>query len=427
MIFHGVVLFAGLALLQTEPAAAPGRLISAAEPGWPQWRGPRRDGISDEKGLLAAWPAGGPAVLWSVSGIGTGYSAPVLARGTLFITGDAGDDLQVLALDTAGKPRWSATNGRAWKGEYPGARASCAFDDGRLYHMNAHGRVACFDATTGRELWAVDVLERFEGRNITWGMSENLLVDGPRVVVTPGGKKGVIAALDKKTGDTIWAAEPLLHDRGAAGRVADGPGYASPILFEMAGRRHLVTCSTRHVIGADADTGRILWSRPMPTPYDVLSLTPVLCGDGVFYTAPFTDGGRLYRLRAKGSGVDVEEAWTTRLDSCHGGALLVDGLLLGSGYQKVKGWSLLDVRTGESLHHLPNLAMGAAVWADGRFYCLSQEGVMALVRADRQGLAVVSEFRPFEGRKRDVWAHPVILDGRLYLRHHDTLTCYDIK
>ncbi|MBE3070378.1 MAG: PQQ-like beta-propeller repeat protein, partial [Planctomycetes bacterium] len=154
-----------------EGAAADG-LIASPEAGWPQWRGPRRDGVSLETGLLQAWPEGGPRLLWTASGLGRGWSSPIITGGRIYITGEVGDDLRIFALDLEGKKVWDVANGAAWKDPHPGARATCAYSDGRLYHMNAHGRVACLDAADGREVWAADVLERFAGRQLTWALSE---------------------------------------------------------------------------------------------------------------------------------------------------------------------------------------------------------------------------------------------------------------
>jgi outer membrane protein assembly factor BamB len=178
---------------------------------WTQWRGQRRDGICDEKGLLQSWPQGGPRVLWTASDLGTGWSCPIIANGSIYITGDVGDELRIFALDPEGRPKCLSKHGRSWQGPYPGARACCIYDEGRLYHSNAHGRVACLDAETGREIWAVDTLERFEGEEITWGQAEHLLIDGDRVIVTPGGRKALPGGragavnMDISAPDVIWA------------------------------------------------------------------------------------------------------------------------------------------------------------------------------------------------------------------------------
>ena len=219
--------------------------VASPEPDWPQWNGPRRDGISNEKGLLPTWPEAGPRLVWKIGNLGRGWSSPIIVRDRLYITGDVDDDLLIFAFDLTGKPLWKAKNGHSWTGSYHGARACCAYSEGKLYHMNAHGRVVCLDAATGKELWAVDVLERFQGQNITWAMSECLLVDGSRVIVTPGGEKALMAALDKQSGRTVWTTEPLHGDRAS---------HSSPLLFRHAGQRSSPTARRRTV------------SRWMPTP-----------------------------------------------------------------------------------------------------------------------------------------------------------------
>ncbi|MBM4093234.1 MAG: PQQ-like beta-propeller repeat protein, partial [Planctomycetes bacterium] len=187
-------------------------LIASPEQGWPQWRGPRRDGVSEERGLLPAWPEGGPRLLWKTEGLGTGWSSPIVVDGRLFITGDVDGKLVVFALDLAGRELWRAFNGEAWEGSYPGARASCCYSQGRVYHLNAHGQLACLAADAGKPLWTVNILDRFNARNITWAISECVLVDGEHVIVTPGGRGALMAALNKRDGSTVWTAPPLDDD-----------------------------------------------------------------------------------------------------------------------------------------------------------------------------------------------------------------------
>lgn len=415
-MMHFIVAILAVAAPATQ--APPGKLVASKEPGWPQWRGPRRDGISDEKGLLQTWPEGGPKLLWKIAGLGRGWSSPIVTGGSIYITGDVGEDLIIFAFDLEGKPRWKAVNGRAWTGQYPGARGACVYDEGYLYHLNAHGRVACLDARTGRETWAVNVLERFDGAGILWGLSECLLVDGPRVIVTPGGKKGAMAALDKKTGETLWASDPI------EGNTA---GYGSPILFELGGRRHLVSCSSKHVFGVDADTGRNLWKRPRPSEYIALCFTPLLCGDGVYVTTPGKNGGTLYRLGVQDGPPKVEAVWDAPLDTLQGGTVLVDGFLYGSGYKGFKGWAALELATGKPLHTNRDLASGSVIHADGRLYCLSERGEMALLKPAPDAFEFAGRFPLVAERTSEVWAHPVLCDGRLYIRHHDSLSCYDVR
>jgi outer membrane protein assembly factor BamB len=381
--------------------------------------------MPDETGLLQSWPEGGPRVLWTAKGLGRGYSSPIITRGTLYITGDVGKELHIFAFDLDGKLKWRAKNGRAWKRSFPGSRAACTYSEGRLYHMNAHGRVVCLDPATGRELWAVNVLERFQARNITWGISECLLIDGPRVIVTPGGKKALMAALDKKTGETVWASAPLAGDRA---------GYASPVLFELGGRRHIVNCSSWHVFGVDADTGRLLWTHRWPRPGkrgtgEKVAGAPALHDGAVFVACADTVGGVLLRLdiQVDGKDVRVQRAWASGLDGMHGATVIVEGFLYGGGHTKVRGWACVDTRTGKTRYETRDLPKGSVIYADGRLYCLSERGTMALVRPTPQGFQTVSRFRLVQRKRRDVWPHPVICDGRLYLRYHDTLFCYDIR
>jgi outer membrane protein assembly factor BamB len=396
----------------------PDGLIASPEPDWPQWRGPRRDGISQEKGLLPSWPAGGPALLWKTDGLGTGWSAPILVGERLYVTGDVDDDLIVFALDRNGAILWRAKNGRAWRGPYPGARACCAYSEGRLYHLNAHGRLACLDAGSGKELWAVDVLERFGGKNITWAISECLLVDGPRVIVTPGGTKALMAALDKRTGATTWMTEPL---------GTDCTSHSSPILFRHAGRRLIANCSSAHGFGVDADTGKLLWTIPLSNPHGVNVATPIYGSGCLFHVTPYAEHGRLYRLQANAQGFAAEHVWTSPIDTVTGCGVLVDGTLFASGYREVKWWLAIDWQTGRTKYELKGLTTGAATYADQRLYVLDEEGTVALLKPGSNRLEIVSQFRLTTERIHDAWAHPVLHGGRLYLRYNGTLWCYEVK
>lgn len=413
-----------------------GGIIEAGAGDWPQWRGPQRDGVCNETGLLQQWPEGGPKLLWKRGDLGRGYSAPIVVGERIYLTGEVEKELRVFALDCEGQPVWQSTNGRAWNGPYPGARASCTFSDGRLYHLNAHGRLACLEAATGAEVWAVNILERFGGKVIHWGLSECVLVDGPRVIVTPGGTNALMAALDKQTGETVWSSTPLrlgktddpAHERVAepAGE-ADSASYASPILFPLGNRRLLVNCSLRHVFGADADTGELLWSRPLPTRHRVIATTPVRVGDAVFVTAPDGDGGALYGLRTSGDTVRVDTVWRTDLDTCQGGVVHADGALFGAMYRQRRTWMRLDAKTGAARYALKDLPKGSALHADQRLYCLSEEGEAVLLKAGQDGFDYTGRFHLVAGRKTDVWTHPVIAHGRLYLRYQETLYCYEVR
>ncbi|MDY0170033.1 MAG: PQQ-binding-like beta-propeller repeat protein [Thermoguttaceae bacterium] len=408
----------------TVESAAPVRaavgedgLIASPEPGWPQWRGARRDGVSDEKGLLPRWPDDGPKLLWRIDGLGQGWSSPIVVDDTLYITGEVGDELVAFAFDLQGAPRWRTVNGEAWNGPYPGARSTCTYSEGRVYLMNAYGRLVCLDSNTGNELWAVDVLDRFQARNIQWALSECLLVDGPRVIVTPGGEKGLIAALDKHTGSTLWSTPPLDDERTS---------HASPILFRYAGRRIISNCSAGYGFGVDADTGELLWAVPVKNQFGTNVSTPVYHAGSIFYVTPFTDLGRLFRLRPAQSGLSAEHVWTSPLDTVTGCAVLVGDTLYAAGYRRPKSWFAIDWETGETKHELEDFTTGAAIYADGRLYVLDEQANVGLIDPRPDGMQVVGQFRLVEDRVRDAWAHPVLLNGRLYLRYHDSLWCYHV-
>lgn len=416
--------------LPVSGAASPpqARLVVSKEPGWPQFRGPRRDGISDERGLLPSWPEGGPPRLWTTTNLGRGYSSPIIAGNRIFLTGDTGDSLQISALDLDGRVLWRTTNGASWTGQYPGARAAVTFSEGRLYHENAHGRLVCLEAATGREVWSVDLLARLGGENITWGLAECVVVDDRAVYATAGGREALFVALDKQTGRVRWMNGPFHDTEGERG--LESAGYASPILVEFAGRRLLIGCSLRHLVCADADTGRLQWHRRIPTAYSVLALMPVLTGNAVFVTAPHGKGGRWFELVPPTSAdglVGVRDGTGTRLDSLQGCAVAMSGRLYGSFYSGHKGWAAIDVSTGAVLYEGPAVAKGSLLAAEERLYALSEDGWMLLLQPGATTFEVKGRFRVAETRERDVWAHPVIHQGRLYLRYHERLHCYDVR
>lgn len=405
------------------------RLIASPEPGWPQFRGPRRDGVSDERRLRQSWPEGGPKLLWSTTGAGRGFSSVIIGGGRCYLTGDFGEEAAVIAYDLQGKQLWRVRNGDAWLNQYQGARASATYRDGRLYHQNGHGRLACFDAATGRELWSVMLLERFGGENIRWGLSECVVVDEHAVYATAGGREALAVAFDRVTGAVRWRSEPLIDPEK---QTVDNPGYAPPILVQFAGRRLLIGTSQRQLYCLDAETGKLQWTRHRPTPYGVLAMTPVLVGDAVFMTAPLGQPGTLHRLLAPASPdapVGVEDVWNTRLDTAQGGAVHVDGRIYGSYYPKRGGWAAVDAATGEVRYEHMEMLKGSAVHADNRLYALLEDGWMLLLRDAGDRFEEHGRFRlpGTRDRDRDVWAHPTILDGRLYLRYHDTVYCYDIR
>lgn len=389
-------------------------LIGSDREDWPQWRGPRRDGISQETGLLSSWPEDGPSRLWTVSGIGRGYSSPIVVDETVYVTGDDEENLVIRAFSIDGALRWYAKNGAAWEQSFPGARSSCTYDNGKLYHMNAHGRLVCLDARTGKEQWVVNVLQRFEGKNITWGLSESLLVFGDLVFATPCGAKGLVVSLNKQTGKTVWAT-PALED--------EEPSYASPILVRSGDRNLLVNSAIRNAFAVDVKTGELCWKVPQLDPKNTVSTIPVLGKNEVVLTNSSRSFGGVFGVRL--DGIRAERTWTRQLSISHGSTVCVDGqVFAASSRGEARGWVAVDAATGTP-RIMSDLARGSLIYADGHFYCLTERGMMTLQKPAGSKFEMVGSFQ-FVNDK-DIWAHPVICNGRLFLRFHETLSCYDIR
>jgi outer membrane protein assembly factor BamB len=409
----------GMAVMMTVAAASPAaevRLVESKESGWPQWRGPRRDGVSAEKGLLPAWQEGGPRLLRKVSKIGKGYSSPIVSGGIIYITGDEDDKLYISALDLSGNLKWKVQNGKSWTGSYPGARSSCSHSDGRIYHMNAHGRLVCLSAGDGKELWSVDTLEKYESGNITWGISEAPLVIDGKVIVTPAGKSALMVALDQRTGREIWKADPL-----------DGkPNYSSSIIIDVQGRHQIVNGNSTHTFGVDAKTGRILWQYPHEISGQMATNTPGFHEGAIIVSNAQSSGGKYYSLALGSNGRTVEKKWTQDIGNPLGSVICANGYVVGSSKYKPKGWACIDVATGEIEKSRPEIDYGSGIFADGKFYCLSSTGKMMLMDAGKSKLTIVSEFDFMTGKK-NVWANPVICDGRLFLRYEDVLYFYSVS
>jgi outer membrane protein assembly factor BamB len=284
--------------------------------------------------------------------------------------------------------------------------------------MNAHGRLACFNAGTGREVWNVEVLERFGARNVTWGRSESVIVHEKKVYVSPVGKKALMAAIDKETGKTLWASSPIPEEKAA---------YVSPILVELSGEAVLVGSGSRHSFGVDAETGELLWKQRHPVEENVLGSTPALAGNSVFITNSSREESALYSLKLLGGGSRVERAWSRDFKNGQAALVLVNGRLYGAnGRSDSDGTAAVDPSTG-SLDTVKGVSFGAAAYADGRIYYLTQLGEMVLLEPTSGGARVTGRFRLVEPRRKDAWAHPVIARGRLFLRYHDTLYCYDVR
>ncbi|MHC4808131.1 MAG: PQQ-binding-like beta-propeller repeat protein, partial [Planctomycetota bacterium] len=335
---------------------------------WSQFRGPNRDGKSAETGLLKKWPQAGPKLLWSVGGLGIGFSSVAVTGGFVYTTGMIDSEGFLFAYDLAGNLKWKESYGPEWTGSYKGTRTTPTVDGQRAYVFSGTGIMVCFNAETGEKIWQVDTLTKFDGKNIRWGMSGSPLIDGRKVYCTPGGKKGAVVALDKMTGRTIWATTGL--DELSA--------YCSATLIERGTNRLLINLIQKSIVCIDADTGKLIWREPYETPSDTGSVTPVY-EDGCLYVTSavereFKRGGVMLELSA--DGTSVTEKWNDQtLDSGHGGVVLVDGYLYGSTFDGIpKGdWICLDWNTGKVMYEATwNGNKGSIIYADGMLYCYDE-------------------------------------------------------
>ncbi|HSR49923.1 MAG TPA: PQQ-binding-like beta-propeller repeat protein [Acidobacteriota bacterium] len=409
-------------------------LQTAAASDWPQWRGVERNGHADESGLLQQWPEDGPRMIYSASGMGKGYSSLSLSEGLLFTMGDVDDAQYVIAVKASdGSAVWKTRVGPPWPDQYVGARSTPTVDGDRLYALGTEGDLVCLNKSDGREIWRRNLQRDFGGhlmiiQNTNWKYAESPLVDGDKVVVTPGGPQAAIVALDKMTGEEIWrSAVPNLGERGA-----DGAGYSSIVISHGAGVKQYVQLMGRGVVGVEADSGRFLWGYNRVA-NDVANIaTPLVQGDYVFASTGYRTGAALLKLVKNGDGVEAQEVYFLEagtMQNHHGGMILQDGYIYtGTGHNK--GFPLcVKMDSGEvAWGPVRNDGEGSAAvtYADGHLYMRYQNGLMVLVEATpeeyrEKGSFMIPDVNQFS------WSHPVISDGRLYLREQDRLLVYDIS
>jgi len=383
---------------------------------WPQFHGAKRDNISTETGLLKRWPEGGPKLLWTARGLGHGFSSVSVKGGRIYTAGNIGDHTVVTALDLAGKTQWQTKCGGAWKGPHPGTRGTPTLDDGRLYYETPLGDVVCLDAANGKKLWGLNILSEFKGKNIRWALSESVLIDGDRLICSPGGSAGGVVALDKRTGKVIWRC-----------KTGDRAGYASPVLIEQKGLRIILTLTLKAMIGVDADTGKLLWRVEHLSYADENVLRPIY-HDGHVFVSTVAAGSRKWKINVEGKTASVKEVWKSKqMDNHHGGAVLLDGYVYGSScaYNRNK-WICLDWRSGKTQYVTGGVGKGSLTVADGMLFILGERGTMGLVVPSPKAHTVVSRFALPKGGEGLWWAHPVVCDGRLFLRHGEFLYAYEV-
>ncbi len=399
--------------------------VSAAA-DWPQWRGPRRDGISAETGLLKEWPAGGPKLLWQVNDVGDGYATPSVVGTRLYILGNRGMDNEFVQALSAGdgKPVWTTRIGNVGNPNqeppYPMARSTPTVEGGVLYALGSDGDLACLDTATGKIRWQKSLRGDFGGKPGKWAYSESPLIDGDVLIATPGGAEATLVALNKKTGGVIWKS---------AIPGGDPAAYSSAIAIEAAGRKQYVQFLDKGVIGVDAKTGQFLWRYEKTSTGPANIPTPV-ARDGYVYSANARRfGGALVQLHAAGAGVTAEEVYFERdLPHTLGGQILLDGSLYGTNS---KGIAVSDFLTGKIKWQAEGIGPGAVQYADGRLYFHGENGDVLLVEATPEGYREKGRFKPPNQPKRVrnremAWAYPVVANGRLYVRDLGTLWCFDV-
>lgn len=397
-------------------AAAVAAEQGPASDDWPQWRGPLRNGVSAEAGLLQQWPDGGPQKVWSAAGVGSGYGAVSVAGAHVYVQGMRGRQSVVFALDRAnGSIVWSRPLGASIENDRgPGPRSTPTVDDDRLYVLSENGDLACLRVSDGTVAWARNVLREFRGQNPYWLLSESPLVDGNRVIVTPGGRDAGMVALDKLTGQTVWTSKGL----------SDEAAYASAVVADVAGVRTILTITSANAVGIRAADGRVMW-RYRPVANQTANVaTPIVKGNQVFFTTSYGAGGALLTLSAQGDEVRARETYfTPDMANHHGGVVLVDGVIYGFDDSIL---AALDFATGKRLWRHRSVGKGSVTYADRRLYILSEDNVVALAQVTPAGYRQMGQFS-IADKGWPSWAHPVVSGGRLYIRNQDTVTAYDIR
>jgi outer membrane protein assembly factor BamB len=382
---------------------------SAAD--WPQWRGPNRDGVSKETGLLKQWPAEGPPLVWKASGAGGGYSSFSVANGKLYTMGLRGEREYVVAFDVAtGKEAWSTPHGSAFRNDRgDGPRGTPTVDGDRVYALGGSGDLTALDARTGKIVWSKNVLKEFRGSNITWGISESPLVLGDKVLVNPGGPGASIVALNKANGALIWKSQ------------SDKAGYSSAIPVEVNGTTQVVFFTAERAVGLDAKDGRLLWEYGKPANNVANVATPIARANRVFISSDYGTGGGVVEIKADNK---AQEVWFTKdMRNHHSSSVLIGDYLYGFSSAIL---TAIRFDTGEIAWRDRSVGKGSLVYADGNLYCFSENGVVGLVEATPTGYKEKGRFRIAQGNL-PTWTHPVVAGGRLYLRDQDTIYAYDVR
>jgi outer membrane protein assembly factor BamB len=391
---------------------------SAAGEDWTGFRGSRRDGKSTETGLLASWPKDGPKLELTIKGAGAGLSGMSIVGDRLFTMGQRDDGQYTLCFSLKdGKLVWAKKNGDVYSNSFgDGPRCTPTVDGDFLYVIGAQGDLQCLNIKDGSEKWKLNILEEFGGKNIGWGISESPLVDGDRLIVTPGGTGGTMVALDKTSGRTVWRA----RDPNNGG--SEPAAYASPQLIQVGDLREIVNFTSKGAIGARAKDGQFLWRYDQVANNTANCSSPVYHDGKILYSSDYGTGCALLELKPDGSASEIY--FNKNLKSHHGGYVLVNGHVYGcdSGV-----WVCMEWETGNIKWKERGVGKGSLVFADGMLYTLSENGIMGLVRATPTAYQEISRFTLPELSGKTTWVYPAISNGKLFLRDQDNIFCYDVK
>ena len=392
------------------PAVVSNRMLD----DWPQWRGKNRDGISAEKGLLKSWPGAGPPLVWRASGAGEGYSSFAAAHGRLYTMGARGGTEYVMAFDAAtGKKVWERATGQRFSNDRgDGPRGTPVLDGTQLYALGASGDLVSLDAASGKVAWSVNVLQKFGGRNIQWGLSESPLVLSDRILVNAGGRGASIVALKKTDGSELWRSG---HDE---------PGYSSAVLHTVGGIPQAIYFTAERALGVDTRDGRQLWSYSRVSNRTANIATPVVRGNRVFLSSDYGTGAALLELTASGKSVGAREVYfTNEMRNHHASSVLIGDHLYGFSSAIL---TAMKFDTGEVAWKDRSVGKGSLIFADERLYLFSERGVVGLAEANPAGYREHGRFQIRAGSS-PTWSHPIVANGHLILRDQDTVYAYDVR
>ncbi len=385
----------------------------------PRFRGPAGDGIFPETGLLKQWPESGPKLVWSAQGLGKGYSSATVANGTVYVTGmDDQKQGYLFAFNLDGSPKWKAPYGPELEQRGPavaGTRGTPTIDGDQVFLLTGFAKLITFDTAKGQVLRTVDLLERFGAEQATFGFAESVLVDGQKVICTPGGPDASLVALDRNTGETIWQTKGLSQPSGCC----------SARLIRPNGQSLVVTMLANGVVAVDAGSGQVVWQHEYPHRAGVQPNPPLYADGAVYVCSGMGTGGAMLSLAE--SNPTATPKWTDKkLDCQMQGTVVIGGCVYGTAQSGNRGLVCLDWKTGQAKWNAAEIGQGVVVAADGMLYVYGQEGTMYLVKPSAEAFELAGRFAVQKGTDEH-WAHPTIANGRLYIRHGDALMAYDVK